>query len=680
LRGDYVLEARHLWSSFNTYAGEVRAVRGASFGLRRSETLAIVGESGSGKTTLAKTVMRLLPESNGIVKGGEVIFEERDLLKFSEKQMRAVRGAKISMVFQDPMSSLNPTMRIGRQITESLTKHLGFSGQRATGLAVELLRTVGIPDPEDRIMQYPHQLSGGMRQRVVITIALACYPQVLIADEPTTALDATVQAQILELLKDLQEARGTSIILITHDLGVVTNIAHRVAVMYSGKLVETGTIHDIFGTPKHPYTRGLLSSTPTTDFSQGLVSISGSPPDPLDPPAGCPFTARCPHAMRICQIEMPGYTTFSPQHRAACWLYHEMAPEHTTSISERRRSLTEQITDGGPEGRVLLEIKNLKKHFRVGSQSLKALDGISLKLNRGEAFGLVGESGSGKTTLGRILIRLYKPTSGRILFDGEDLFEAERVKAQTLRQRMQMIFQDPQASLDPRMIAGDSIAEGIDIHGLASSKKARLEHVYRLLETVGLSKEHANRFPQEFSSGQRQRVSIARALAVNPEFVVADEPVSALDVSIQAQIINLMKRLQKEKGLTYLFISHDLSVVRYISDRVGVMYLGVLVEVAVADELYTDPLHPYTRALLSAVSITDPHGDQQRKRTVLKGDLPSSMDPPSGCRFRTRCPHTMDICSELVPIMREVKPDHWAACHLYDDSSPKETIVYKSGE
>ena len=665
--GDYILEGRDLRVSFGTYAGEVQAVRGASFELRQSETLAIVGESGSGKTTLAKTLMGLLPEPNSIVRGGEAIFEERDLLKLSERQMRLVRGAKISMIFQDPMTSLNPTMRIGRQITENLKKHLGLSGRRATGRAVELLRMVGIPDPEDRLKQYPHQLSGGMRQRVVITIALARNPQILIADEPTTALDATVQAQILELLKDLQERTGISIILITHDLGVVANIAHRVAVMYSGKLVETGAVHDIFHAPKHPYTRGLLNSTPTTDYSRELIPIPGSPPDSLDPPESCPFTARCPHAMRICQIEMPGYTPFTPEHRAACWLHHEMAPQHVTSSPAKRRPLAVQIPDSGSEEQVLLETKDLKKHFRVSGESLKAVDGVSVKIKRGETFGLVGESGGGKTTLGRMLMRLHEPTSGKILFEGEDLFEAERAKAKSLYRRMQMIFQDPQASLNPRMIAGDIIAEGIDIHGLAPNKKNRLERVHELLETVGLSKEHANRFPHEFSSGQRQRVSLARALAVKPEIVVVDEPVSALDVSIQAQIINLMKSLQKEQGLTYLFISHDLSVVRYISDRIGVMYLGVLVEIAVADQLYTDPFHPYTRALLSAVPIPDPDAEQKRKRIVLEGEVPSPTNPPSGCRFRTRCPDAMEVCSELVPKMREIKPDHWVACHLYND-------------
>jgi len=370
--------------------------------------------------------------------------------------------------------------------------------------------------------------------------------------------------------------------------------------------------------------------------------------------------------MRVCEIEMPGYTTFSPEHRAACWLYHEMAPRHTAASGpNRRRPLAGQIPHGGIEDRVLLEIKDLKKHFRVGSESLKAVDGISLKIKRGETFGLVGESGGGKTTVGRMLVRLYESTSGKILYKGEDLFEAKRAKAQALYRRMQMIFQDPQASLNPRMIAGDIIAEGVDIHGLAPNKKARLKRVHELLESVGLNKEHANRFPHEFSSGQRQRVSIARALAVNPEFVVADEPVSALDVSIQAQILNLMKRLQKEKNLTYLFISHDLSVVKYISDRIGVMYLGVLVEVGLVDQLYTDPLHPYTQALLSAIPIPDP--DAEQKRIVLEGDVPSPMNPPSGCRFRTRCPHAMEVCSNLVPEMREIKPDHWAACHLYTD-------------
>jgi peptide/nickel transport system ATP-binding protein len=680
LDGDYILEARNLQVSFGTYAGEVQAVRGASFELRQGEILAIVGESGSGKTTLAKTLMGLLPEPNSIVRGGEVTFEDRDLLKLSERQMRSVRGAKISMVFQDPMTTLNPTMRIGRQITENLNKPLGLSRRRAMVQAVELLRMLGIPNPEERIKQYPHQLSGGMRQRVVIAIALACDPQVLIADEPTTALDVTIQAQILELLRDLQETMETSIVLITHDLGIVANIADRVAVMYSGKIVETGTVREIFYEPQHPYTWGLLASIPlpAADRSQELISIPGSLPDPLDPPTGCPFTARCAHAMRICTTEMPRHTTFSKEHWSACWLHHDMAPKVISPRPARKHWLADQtitnqtITNNSasasnddPGGRVLLRIEDLKKYFRVRRKSLKAVDGISLEIKKGETFGLVGESGCGKTTLGRVLVRLHEPTSGKVLYDGKDLFEAKDAEVKSLHRKVQMIFQDPQASLSPRMVAGDIIAEGIDIHGLAPDKKARFARVHELLETVGLDKEHANRYPHEFSSGQRQRISIARALAVDPEFVVADEPVSALDVSIQAQIINLMKSLQKEKDLTYLFISHDLSVVRYISDRIGVMYLGVLVEIADADQLYTDPLHPYTRALLSAIPVPDP--DAEQKRIVLEGEVPIPTNPPSGCRFRTRCPHAMEVCSELVPKMRKLKPDHWVACHLYND-------------
>jgi oligopeptide/dipeptide ABC transporter ATP-binding protein len=349
-----------------------------------------------------------------------------------------------------------------------------------------------------------------------------------------------------------------------------------------------------------------------------------------------------------------------------------MAPKVISPRPDREYRLSGQTLTDNPAGasndhggRVLLRIEDVEKHFRVRRKSLKAVDGISLKIRKGETFGLVGESGCGKTTLGRLLVRLHESTSGKILYDGKDLFEAKGVEAKSLHRKVQMIFQDPQASLNPRMSVGDIIAEGIDIHGLAPDKKARLARVHELLETVGLEKEHANRYPHEFSSGQRQRIGIARALAVDPEFVVADEPVSALDVSIQAQIINLMKRLQKEKGLTYLFISHDLSVVRYISDRIGVMYLGVLIEIAVADQLYTDPLHPYTQALLSAIPIPDPDG--QQKRIVLEGDVPSPMSPPSGCRFRTRCPQAVDVCSKLVPEMREIKPDHWAACHLYND-------------
>jgi oligopeptide/dipeptide ABC transporter ATP-binding protein len=371
--------------------------------------------------------------------------------------------------------------------------------------------------------------------------------------------------------------------------------------------------------------------------------------------------------MRICPDEMPRATAFSAEHEAACWLHHEMAPRVVdASRPTRGRETTGQnSTNDRPAGRALLDVRNLKKHFRVGRQTLKAVDGISLRIEKGETFGLVGESGCGKSTTGRVLVRLYEPTSGEVVYDGEDPFGARGEQSRRLNRKAQMIFQDPHASQDPRMRVLDIVAEGLDIHGLAGSKEQRAQRVHGLLETVELSPEHADRYPHQFSGGQRQRVGIARALAVDPEFIVADEPVSDLDVSIRAQIINLMKRLQREKGLTYLFISHDLSVVRYVSDRIGVMYLGILVEVAASDELCEEPLHPYTRALLSAVPFPDPDVERRRGRMVLEGEVPSPVNPPSGCRFRTRCPHAMDVCAEVVPQMREIRPGHWAACHLH---------------
>lgn len=665
-----LLEVKNLHVSFHTQAGVVKAVRGVNFTINEGETLAIVGESGSGKSVTSKAIMKLLPEKIATYDSGQVLFDGQDLLEAPERRMEVVRGSEIAMVFQDPMTALNPTMTIGKQVAESVMKHQGLSKKEAQKRAVEILELVGIPEPATRVNQYPHQFSGGMRQRVVIAIAIACNPRLLIADEPTTALDVTIQAQILDLLRDIQKRMGTAIILITHDLGVVANMADKVAVMYAGKIVEEGTVNEVFYESQHPYTWGLLKSIPDLDAEEVLYSIPGSPPDLLHPPAGDAFAVRNEFALAIDYKTQPPMFKVSDSHSAATWLLHPKAPDLSSVIQVKERERVavakkrnSKIAAPSP----IIQVKELQKHFQLsGNKQLRAVDGVSFDINKGETLGLVGESGCGKSTTGRTIIRLYEPTGGEVYFDGEPIHgQLKKGQENRMKQKIQMIFQDPYASLDPRKKVLDSVAEGIDIHGLAASSKDRKDIVQHLLEVVGLNKEFMNRYPHEFSGGQRQRVGIARALAVNPEVIIADEPISALDVSIQAQVVNLMKDLQYEKELTYLFIAHDISMVKYISDRIGVMYLGNLVELAPTKAISENPLHPYTQALMSAVPVPDPMEERGRERIVLTGDLPNPISPPTGCRFRTRCPYAMEKCKE-TPIWKEAEKNHWVACHLID--------------
>ncbi|KQL50411.1 hypothetical protein AN964_22365 [Heyndrickxia shackletonii] len=668
-----ILEVKDLHVSFKTYAGTVRAIRGVNFTLKKGETLAIVGESGSGKSVTSRAIMRLLPEGISSIDQGEIWFNRQNLVQLSERKMQSIRGSEISMIFQDPMTALNPTMKVGKQVAESVIKHQKLSKSKAKEIAMELFQLVGIPNAEMRFNQYPHQFSGGMRQRIMIALALACNPKILIADEPTTALDVTIQAQILDLLKDIQKKTGTAIILITHDLGVVANIADSVAIMYAGKIVEKGTVDDVFYDPKHPYNWGLLSSMPSLDTTGELISIPGSPPDLMDPPKGDPFAPRNEYALAIdYELEPPMYKV-SETHYAASWLLHEKAPKVTPPITVNEKGITlvkkdessVALMERHPSNEPIMEVKNLTKYFTLGGQiTLKAVDNVSFQIMKGETFGLVGESGCGKSTTGRTILKLYEATGGEVIFNQQPIHGSlNNTEKNRVHRKMQMVFQDPYASLDPRKTVEDIIAEGMDIHHLYETKKERADKVQQLLELVGLQKEHASRYPHEFSGGQRQRIGIARALAVQPEFMILDEPISALDVSIQAQVVNLLKKLQKEKGLTYLFIAHDLSMVKYISDRIGVMYLGNIVEMAPSEELYREPLHPYTQALLSAIPIPNPKVERRRERIVLNSDLPSAIDPPSGCRFRTRCPIATEKCKE-VPEWREVREGRWVACHF----------------
>jgi peptide/nickel transport system ATP-binding protein len=622
--GSNILEVKDLYVTFNTYAGKVHAVRGVDLSLRKGETLAIVGESGSGKSVTARTIMGLLAK-NANIKRGRILYKEKDLTKLNDNEMSNIRGSEIAMIFQDPMSSLDPVMKIGRQITEALRIKQGMPSEEAKKKALELMKAVGIDEAEKRFNQYPFQFSGGMRQRIVIAIALACDPDILICDEPTTALDVTVQAKILDLIKKIQKERDIGVIFITHDLGVVANLADRVAVMYGGKIVEYGTVEEIFKNPRNPYTMALLSAMPDleTDSSSELYVIPGTPPNMLYPPKGDAFAPRNQFAMRIDLEEHPPMYKVSDTHYAATWLLHEDAPKvdlnnyRKKTTDDYRRTL-DKANQRSKDEKPIIEVKNLKQYFTSGfgrrKLVVKAVDDVSFHIYKGETFGLVGESGCGKTTTGRSIIRLYDPTEGEIYFKGKLISEKSRHKEIKENTRgIAMIFQDPISSLNPRMTVKEIIGEGLRINKLYNSEQEVTNKVYEMLETVGLTKEHANRYPHEFSGGQRQRIGVARALITNPELVIADEPISALDVSIQAQILNLLNNIKKELGLTVMFIAHNLSVVKYFSDRIGVMYYGRLVEIADAEELYRNPLHPYTKSLLSAIPIPDPDYEKNRK-------------------------------------------------------------------
>ena len=661
-----LLSIEDLHVHFVTSRGVVRAVEGVSYKVRKGEIVAVVGESGCGKSVTALTVMRLLAQPAGRVVGGRILFEGRNLLALSDEEMRAIRGRDISMIFQEPMTSLNPVLSIGLQIMEPLTIHLGMDEIQARARAVELMTMVGITDPERRLDQYPHQLSGGMRQRVMIAIGLACNPKLIIADEPTTALDVTIQAQILELMKDLVRRLGISLVIITHNLGIVARYADRVNVMYAARIVEQGTADDVFLRPRHPYAIGLMRSVPRLDRPRGakLETIEGLPPNLLKPPSGCRFAERCPYRIEICATEPP-LQPVEAAHHSACHRAKELSV-----IAEPAAASREPVTvvDFAAQP-ALLTVEHLAKFFKIPgglfggeAKTVKAVNDVSFSIARGETLGLVGESGCGKTTIGRVVLRLDDPTAGTIRYDGKDLGGAEGPELKKLRRSIQVIFQDPFSSLNPRMTVGEIIGEPLSVYRIEPDAKRVKQRVEDLLGLVGLFPYFAERYPHELSGGQRQRVGIARALALEPSFIVCDEPVSALDVSIQGQIINLLEDLQRRYGLTFLFIAHDLAVVRHISHRVAVMYLGRIMELADRDTLYAAPQHPYTQALLDAAPVPDPLIERSRAPRSLKGELPSPLNPPAGCVFHTRCPKAVDDCRRVVPELREVKPNHLAAC------------------
>ncbi|MGB4135263.1 MAG: ABC transporter ATP-binding protein, partial [Microbacterium sp.] len=644
-----LLEVEGLSCDIRLSKSVVHALDAVSFTVDAGETVGLVGESGCGKTMTAMSIERLLPPGGHIV-AGRVLFDARALTALPEREMQKVRGGDIGMVFQDPMTSLNPVQTIGEQVAEPLLLHRGLSADAAREEVVEMLKLVGVPHPEQRLNSYPHQLSGGQRQRVMIAMALICRPKLLIADEPTTALDVTVQKQILELIDRLKAELGMAVILITHDLGVIAGRADRVVVMYAGKVAETAETQTLFAHPRHRYTEALFEALPERAAGTGerLYSIPGIPPDLLDPPRACPFAPRCRFAIDRCRTEAPPLEPAGdsdPTHTFACFVPREESLPAMGEVVAARSvtdvSVAEDAAPGesGPpasaderswaaptrfvpdDGVPLLRLDGLVKDFPVTAGALlrrrigavSAVAGATLRLDRGQTIGLVGESGCGKTTLGRLVVGLDLPSAGRILFRGRELRHRRRRDPREDRRDVQFMFQDAYASLDPRMRVRAILREPLEIQRVGTGRD-RDRRVDELLEDVGLPRSAGDRYPHEFSGGQRQRIGLARALALQPALIVADEPVSALDVSIQAQVLNLMKELQRERELTYLFISHDLSVVRYLSDVIAVMYLGKIVEIGPAAEVYAAPQHHYTRGLIDAIPVADPAAERAKAK------------------------------------------------------------------
>ncbi|MEK6212169.1 MAG: ABC transporter ATP-binding protein [Pseudomonadota bacterium] len=674
-----LLEVENLSTWLAANEGVVRAVDGLSFSIERGETFALLGESGCGKSMTALSITRLLPDAGRIVSGA-VRLEGEELLQLPEAAMRRVRGRRIGMIFQEPGASLNPVMTVGAQIAEVLERHTALRGGEVNARVIELLNEVGIPDPAGRVHEYPFQLSGGMKQRVMIAIALACEPSLLIADEPTTALDVTIQAQVLELLRSLQTRMGMSILLITHDLGVVAEMAHHVAVMYAGEIVEMAPREAFFRNPSHPYSRKLFASVPNRQArDKSLAVIRGMVPSLAGEFHGCRFADRCDHAWDRCRETIPAWAPIAEGHGARCHLYGADAPQGKDEGGRMKDEVSSKASDSpsslvtsheSPDGKPLLAVEDLKVHFPIRKGlfkrvvgHVKAVDGVSLSIRAGRTLALVGESGCGKTTAGKGILRLLPLSGGSVRFGGVDLASLPASELRMRRKHLQIIFQDPYSSLNPRMRVMDIIEEGMVALGVGGDAQARANRIDDLLGQVGLSRELKYRYPHQFSGGQRQRIAIARALAVEPQLIVCDEPTSALDVSVQAQILNLLKDLQDRLGIAYLFITHNMSVVEYLAHEVAVMYLGRIVEQGTVDDVLGSPKHPYTRALLSAVPSVDPA--TRREIIRLQGDLPSPVNPPSGCHFHPRCPQAMPECRQTYPGTSTLSATHTTRCHLY---------------
>ncbi|QEL64675.1 ATPase component ABC-type dipeptide/oligopeptide/nickel transport system [Oryzomicrobium terrae] len=685
------LRVRDLSVGFATAGRVLTAVDQVSFDLVPGETLALLGESGCGKSATALALLRLLPEAGRIL-GGRVELNGDELLSLPQERLREVRGNRLAMIFQEPATSLNPVLTVGQQIGEVLARHRDLTGEPARARAEALLRQVGISDPAGRLAVYPFQLSGGMKQRVMIAIALAAEPRFLLADEPTTALDVTIQAQILDLLRELQAKQGMGMLLITHDLGVVAEVAHRVGVMYAGQLIEIGRRDDFFRRPAHPYTRALFAALPdVAQRGQRLLALPGQVPTLARMPAGCRFAPRCPRAFARCSAEAPAWWPVDAEsapddgaaQRVRCHLFD---PAEAADPLGRGRAIAPSAAPSpaavvpvspAPEA-PLLVVDDLRVHFPIRRGLfkrtvgwVKAVDGVSLHLARGRTLALVGESGCGKTTVGKGILRLLMPTGGSVQLAGRTVPERGRQALADFRRQMQMVFQDPFASLNPHLTVGAILLEGMTALGVVvrgASAAQRNQAVAALLDQVGLPAEAAHRYPHEFSGGQRQRIAIARALAVQPDLLICDEPTSALDVSVQAQILNLLADLQGRLGLAYLFITHNFAVVEYLAHEVAVMYLGRIVERGTVEEVLRDPQHPYTRALLAAVprvagNTVEEGGATSAPALALSGETPSPASPPQGCHFQPRCPLADAACRVRYPDETHLSPTRVVRCH-----------------
>ena len=665
-----LLQIKDLHTDIEIRSGVVRALSGVDLHVNPGETLGIVGESGSGKTMTALSLMGLLPQG-GKVSSGSIILDGQDLTKMPLHAKRKMRGTKVGMIFQDPLTSLNPTMKIGLQVCEPLRVHEKLSKRAALARAVEILKRVGMPRPEVVINNYPHQLSGGMRQRVMIAMALVCKPRILIADEPTTALDVTTQMQILDLIDELRDEYKMGVILITHDLGVVAGHTDRVAVMYAGRIVETAPTKTLFTEPKHRYTSSLMAALPERALAAGtkLFSIPGAPPSLTNLPVGCRFAARCLWATDECRAGYPDLSG-DENHTFSCFHPVQEGDESPAVLQAMMDSgKAEDAVDATPQisHDVLLDVKEASREYESSGSGffkrdkgvVSAVDRVSISVKKGETYGLVGESGCGKSTVGRLIAGLERPSGGAIELDGRDLATLKGRDAVRIHRDVQMMFQDSYAAMDPRMRIDQILAEPMSIQKTGNARQIA-ERIMEILEQVGLTEEILDRYPHEFSGGQLQRIGFARSLTLAPDLIVADEPVSALDVSVQAQVLNLMKDLQAELGLSYLFISHDLAVVQYMADRIGVMYLGRIVEEGPAREVVNNPKHPYTKALIDSIPVPDPEFAHDESAIKLTGEPPSAVNPPEGCRFRPRCPFAGEEC-KVQPMLTDEA--HRVACH-----------------
>ncbi|MCC8103739.1 MAG: ABC transporter ATP-binding protein [Clostridiales bacterium] len=678
----HLLEIKEIQTCFRMSGKRVRAVDGISMYLDRGEIIGIVGESGSGKSVTMLSMLQLV-SSPGKVEGGEVYLDgvaddagmPKNILEYdmNSPEMRSIRGGRISMIFQEPMTSLNPVLTIGYQIQENIMLHLKLGKAEARERTIEMLKLVGIPDAEQRVDYYPQQFSGGMRQRIMIAMAMSSNPDILVADEATTALDVTTQAQILEMIRDIAKKTNTAVIIVTHNLGIVARFAERIYVCYSGSVMETSSTREIFKDAQHPYTRSLIKAIPRLDDPKDrvLVPIEGLPPNPADRPDYCPFYERCEYRMdKCCQQNKPDLKETQEGHFVSCCLTEEELAAKEEEISKKPRK---QAPHKDQSEAICLDVKNVRKYFPVYKGvmrkkigEVKAIEEVCFQVKKGETLGVVGESGCGKTTLARCIMRVYEPEEGSITFHGKDIAHLSDKELKSYRPQVAMIFQDPFSSLDPRQTAGSIVGESLKIHHLVNGMEEYDKEVDRLFRIVGLDPALKDRVAHEFSGGQRQRIGIARALSSNPSLIICDEPISALDVSIQAQIINLLEELQAELGISYIFIAHDLAVVKHISDRILVMYLGRIVEVAECEELYQNTLHPYTKALLSAVPVADPDVEAGRERVPIRGEVPSLMDRPKGCPFSDRCEHATEKCLSQVPKLQTMENGHQVACFLYE--------------